>query len=161
MIKAIRESGRAPVQRDTFYRPVKVWPGEPNESFYLIWSGAVSVGLETGDTALTVGEFAAGQWIGETSLVDPAPATASCTTVADSTLLSLTHQQFMALRRSHPAITSTLLQMLIESLAQRMRRTVRFLDRETDAGSLGEGEQRHWLLEAVRRVIGTAARSAT
>ena len=27
MIKAIRETGRTPVQRDTFYRPVKVWEG--------------------------------------------------------------------------------------------------------------------------------------
>jgi aminodeoxyfutalosine synthase len=25
MIKAIREAGRLPVQRDTFYRPVKIW----------------------------------------------------------------------------------------------------------------------------------------
>jgi aminodeoxyfutalosine synthase len=29
MIKAIRETGRVPVQRDTFYRPVKIWDGEP------------------------------------------------------------------------------------------------------------------------------------
>jgi aminodeoxyfutalosine synthase len=29
MIKVIREAGRIPVQRDTFYRPVKVWDGEP------------------------------------------------------------------------------------------------------------------------------------
>jgi aminodeoxyfutalosine synthase len=29
MIKAIREAGRVPVQRDTFYRPVKFWDGEP------------------------------------------------------------------------------------------------------------------------------------
>ncbi len=28
MIKAIREAGRVPVQRDTFYRPVKVWNGQ-------------------------------------------------------------------------------------------------------------------------------------
>ena len=27
MIKAIRETGRTPVQRDTFYQPVKVWDG--------------------------------------------------------------------------------------------------------------------------------------
>jgi aminodeoxyfutalosine synthase len=27
MIKAIREAGRVPVQRDTFYRPVKIWGG--------------------------------------------------------------------------------------------------------------------------------------
>jgi aminodeoxyfutalosine synthase len=29
MVKAIRETGRTPVQRDTFYRPVKVWDGPP------------------------------------------------------------------------------------------------------------------------------------
>jgi aminodeoxyfutalosine synthase len=28
MVKAIRETGRIPVQRDTFYRPVKIWNGE-------------------------------------------------------------------------------------------------------------------------------------
>ena len=36
MIKAIREAGRTPVQRNTFYEPVKVWSepetGKPNES---------------------------------------------------------------------------------------------------------------------------------
>ena len=36
MIKAIREAGRTPAQRNTFYEPVKVWtepdPGKPNES---------------------------------------------------------------------------------------------------------------------------------
>ena len=31
MIKAIRETGRTPVQRDTFYRPVKVLDGPPGE----------------------------------------------------------------------------------------------------------------------------------
>ena len=31
MVKAIRETGRTPVQRDTFYRPVKVWD-EPSSS---------------------------------------------------------------------------------------------------------------------------------
>jgi aminodeoxyfutalosine synthase len=28
MVKAIREAGRIPVQRNTFYEPVRVWPGE-------------------------------------------------------------------------------------------------------------------------------------
>jgi aminodeoxyfutalosine synthase len=31
MVKAIRETGRTPVQRDTFYRPVKVWDGKAAE----------------------------------------------------------------------------------------------------------------------------------
>jgi aminodeoxyfutalosine synthase len=29
MIKAIREAGRIPVQRDTFYQPIKVWDNAP------------------------------------------------------------------------------------------------------------------------------------
>ncbi len=29
MVKAIRETGLTPVQRDTFYQPIKVWNGEP------------------------------------------------------------------------------------------------------------------------------------
>jgi len=28
MVKAIRETGRTPVQRDTFYEPIKVWEGQ-------------------------------------------------------------------------------------------------------------------------------------
>jgi len=31
MVKAIRETGRTPVQRDTFYRPVKLWDSPPGE----------------------------------------------------------------------------------------------------------------------------------
>jgi aminodeoxyfutalosine synthase len=31
MVKAIRETGRIPVQRDTFYQPVKVWNGSNPE----------------------------------------------------------------------------------------------------------------------------------
>ena len=30
MLKAIREAGRIPVQRDTFYQPIRVWELEPD-----------------------------------------------------------------------------------------------------------------------------------
>ena len=29
MLKAIREAGRTPVQRNTFYEPIKVWDAAP------------------------------------------------------------------------------------------------------------------------------------
>ena len=29
MVKAIREAGRTPVQRNTFYEPIRVWDGSP------------------------------------------------------------------------------------------------------------------------------------
>jgi len=52
MVKAIRETGRTPVQRDTFYRPVKVWDGpmdskrvENGDAFHPSagWEGVASV----------------------------------------------------------------------------------------------------------------------
>jgi aminodeoxyfutalosine synthase len=30
MLKAIRETGRTPVQRNTFYEPIKIWDATPN-----------------------------------------------------------------------------------------------------------------------------------
>ena len=33
MVKAIREAGRVPVQRDTFYQPIKVWDSTPLPSY--------------------------------------------------------------------------------------------------------------------------------
>jgi len=32
MVKAIRETGRTPVQRNTFYEPIKVWESTPAAS---------------------------------------------------------------------------------------------------------------------------------
>ena len=32
MVKAIREASRTPVQRDTFYEPIKTWVESPGES---------------------------------------------------------------------------------------------------------------------------------
>jgi hypothetical protein len=32
MIKAVRETGRIPVQRDTFYQPVKIWDKETSSA---------------------------------------------------------------------------------------------------------------------------------
>jgi aminodeoxyfutalosine synthase len=33
MVKAIREAGRTPVQRNTFYEPIKIWNGAPTPEF--------------------------------------------------------------------------------------------------------------------------------
>ena len=32
MVKAIREAGREPVQRNTFYEPIKSWGAAPNDT---------------------------------------------------------------------------------------------------------------------------------
>jgi hypothetical protein len=32
MVKAIRETGRTPVQRNTFYEPIKLWDTQPTAS---------------------------------------------------------------------------------------------------------------------------------
>ncbi len=44
LVKAIREAGRQPVQRDTFYQPVKVW--EPSTAVPSLSAPARSAVLE-------------------------------------------------------------------------------------------------------------------
>jgi aminodeoxyfutalosine synthase len=40
MVRAIRETGRTPVQRNTFYEPVKVWDTTPGQDDATAGSGA-------------------------------------------------------------------------------------------------------------------------
>ncbi|MDH3637063.1 MAG: cyclic nucleotide-binding domain-containing protein [Gammaproteobacteria bacterium] len=133
-----------------------VAPGSDNDSLYLIVSGQVRVTLETERVAVNLGEFGAGQWFGEMAMIDPAPATATVRAVDDCTLVTLSHAQFLALRRSHPDLCSILLLTFSNRLTGRLRQTLQHLDadRATD-------QHRGWLLGAVRRLMGVAARSAT
>jgi len=133
-----------------------VAPGGANDSLYLISSGRVRVTLETERVTVTLGEFGAGQWFGEMAMIDPAPANATVRAVKDCTLLVLNHRRFLELRRSQPDLSSILLQTFSHHLTGRLRETLQHLDPQGTAE-----EHRGWLLDAVRRLMGVATRSAT
>ncbi len=134
-----------------------VAPDTDNDSLYLIWSGRVRVTLDAEQVVAPLGQFGPGDWIGEMAVIDPCPATATVTAVDDCLLLVLSHARFLALRRGNPALTSVLLQTFSRQLTARLRHTLQHLHGEQMPGA----GQRGWLLNASRRLLGIAARSAT
>lgn len=92
-------------------------------TLYLVWSGRLSASIEDDGIRLVLGDVHPGEWIGEVTLIDPGPATASVTCVEDSYLLALSHDTFIALRASHPEAASALLHALCLNIAERLRAT--------------------------------------
>ena len=138
-----------------------ITPGGIADTLYFIYSGKVRVVAETTSVVLKLGEFGAGQWIGELGLVEPAPATVSAIAAEDSEIFGLTHQAFSQLRRDRPTLSSVLLQTLSRQLSSRLRHTIEHLDAVNGALELAPDAQQHWLADALRRVLGITARSAT
>ena len=132
-------------------------PGERSDTLYLIYDGLVRVNLESDEVGPILGEFGSGQWIGEMGMIQPDIALARVATVEDSTVITLSHSDFMALRRRCPALTSVLLQILSTDLTERLRSTMQFVD--SGGASEAEVAKHAWLIEAAKRLIGIAARA--
>ena len=132
-------------------------PGKKSDTLYLIYDGLVRVNLESDEVGPILGEFGNGQWIGEMGMIQPDIALARVRTVEDSTMITLSHSDFMALRRRCPTLTSVLLQILSTDLTERLRSTMQFVD---SGGDTSDAEvAKPWLIEAAKRLIGIAARA--
>lgn len=126
-------------------------------SLYLIDQGSVEVALNKDTERLVLGRFGAGAWFGEMALIDPAPATATVSAEADCNLLILTHEAFVKLRRDHPAVSSKLLQVINEGLAQRLHQTVQYIDGVKsgfDSSAASDVDKRSWFAGLARRIFG-------
>jgi len=95
----------------------------PSSTLFLLWDGALSVSIGKGSESVTLGAIGPGEWIGEITLIEPGPASATVTTKEDSTLLALPHETFRQLEQSEPNIASALLHAISLSLAERLRAT--------------------------------------
>lgn len=94
--------------------------GEPGDRLYLIESGTVKLGRSSGDgreNLLAV--LGPGEILGELSLFDPGPRTATAVTLSDATLRELHHHQLAPWIEAHPSVALPLL----GALAHRLRRT--------------------------------------
>src|SRR5665811_271464 len=92
--------------------------GEPGDRLYVIATGKVKVGRRAPDgreNLLAV--LGPGEMIGELSLFDPGPRTATATAVADTSLYELEHSGLVAWIEHHPGVATHLL----GALAGRLR----------------------------------------
>ncbi|MDR1442136.1 MAG: Crp/Fnr family transcriptional regulator [Bifidobacteriaceae bacterium] len=96
------------------------WEGDEGDRLYLIQSGMIKLGRRSPDgreNLLAV--LGKGEFIGELTLFDPGPRTATATAVTDSQLLELSHEAVGEWLDQNPAASKHLLQ----ELAHRLRRT--------------------------------------
>lgn len=117
---------------------ILVKEGEHTESLYIVQHGALRVTVGKGAKQIELPEVTAGQWVGEMSLLDPGPASATVKVLRKTTtVLEFSHAALKDYIRSNPQGASVLLEALARNLAERLQRTSNGLIRN-DGGRLSQ-----------------------
>ncbi len=98
--------------------------GDRNPYFVLVLDGLIDVlKRDAHDTPRKISTLSAGKTIGEMSLVDGEPRSASAVTAVPSVLLVMTLENFRALNDSIPGVGNALLMKIARQISQRLRLT--------------------------------------
>lgn len=98
------------------------------DALFLVWDGELDVAVATPAGESAVGRVGPGSFLGEVSLLDPGPATATVTSEQGCTALRLSRSRFEDLCINHPNIGCALLGEICRTLAARLRTGVELLD---------------------------------
>jgi|GEM_PF-1860959 len=102
---------------------VLVKEGQHTESLFIVQTGALRVTVGDGPSRIEMPEVTAGQWVGEVSLLDPGPASATVQVVRATTVLEFSHTALKEFSKTNPAGASIVLEALALGLADRLHRT--------------------------------------
>jgi CRP-like cAMP-binding protein len=87
--------------------------GEQGDCLYILVSGEASVEIEgLGQIAMSK----QGDVIGEMAIISHNPRSASCVALTDITALQITHADFWDLMEENPAVTSSVLKVIVKRL---------------------------------------------
>ena len=96
--------------------------GTVGDSLFYVVSGRVEIRKESVDGRQTVlALFNKGSSVGEMSLVEDSPRSATVSAIEDSELLILTRENFERILNEHPYIGIKILRNLAKSLSARLR----------------------------------------
>ena len=101
--------------------------GSPSDALYLVWDGSLEIEVAGRDRV--VSRLGPGDIVGEVSLLDPGPASATVRSDAGCTVLVLRRAQLEQLWAEHPAIATRFLAHLSREMAHRLRRATIRLNR--------------------------------
>ena len=117
------------VQKHVFERSVKkdsvlFVEGMPGELLYIIISGCVEIIKETKDYGkIVLATIGANDIVGEMSLIDSEPRSATGITSEDSVLLVIKKQSFNEILQSDPRVAAKVLMGLLKVISRRLRMT--------------------------------------
>lgn len=97
--------------------------GMPGEVLYVVTEGSVEITKKTKDGDVTIAVLNPGEIVGEMSLIDAGPRTATGRTNADSKLIVITKKSFNEMLDSDPKIAAKILMALLKVINKRLRIT--------------------------------------
>lgn len=102
--------------------------GTVTDALYLVWDGELDVSMTTPYGEQDIAHVGPGAFLGEVSLMDPGPATATVTTKEGCTVLVLNYSQLEKLWQGHPRLAAVFLRRLAQVVADRIRASNTYLD---------------------------------
>ena len=114
--------------------------GDPGDNLYIIRSGRIRIGIRLPDgSEHRIAELTSGDFLGEMSIFDHAPRSATCRALEAASLLALTRDEFEAIVAEHPQIALKLMYRMLNVATQRLRDTGEIA---SDMVLWGEGAQK-------------------
>lgn len=106
--------------------------GETSDAIYFVQQGSLEASITADGKKISLGQVLPGQWLGEVSMLDPGPATATVTAVSDCELLRLGRADFESLDQHRPMLMNVLIRSLLKLLIARLRSSTDQLIRLAD-----------------------------
>ncbi len=98
--------------------------GMPGEVLYIVMEGGVVISKKTKEgEEVEITKLGCGEIVGEMSLIDAGPRTATGKTEVDSKLIVITKKSFNEILESDPRIAAKILMELLKVLNKRLRAT--------------------------------------
>ena len=94
--------------------------GTATDALFLVWDGELDVSVETADGPREIGQVGRGAFLGEVSLLDPGPATATVTSEQGCIALRLDRERFDRLCTDRPELAAALVEELSRVLSARI-----------------------------------------
>ncbi len=102
--------------------------GDPGNEMYVILSGSISISVETSAGGMVeVAVLGSGQFLGEMSIFDNAPRSATCIVKENAELLSFSKDDFFDLIHNYPETSIKILHRMLNTTIERLNKTGSFL----------------------------------
>jgi len=116
-------------QEESFKNGDTIFPEEgAGDKMYIIKSGSVKITKKVKDQENTIAVINQGEFFGEMALLDGLPRSAAAKAGADSTVLTITRDNYKALRQSSPQTALKIVDILVKVLSNRLRQANKNLE---------------------------------
>lgn len=97
--------------------------GKHSDSMFILSAGTLSVLVGKGKNQVEVAKVEPGNWVGDVTLLDPGPASATVRVFVKAVVYEFSHKALMDFMAAHPSGAISLLENLSGKLARDLHRT--------------------------------------